>query len=94
MSSGTVNHEIEAPAIACKDAGAGCVGEPLLRHDLALGSDCFAGDADPGSLHHFGATGQEARSGASEGVVAKGVDWSPASRVGPAAVGAERERQP
>ena len=38
IGSGAVDDKVEAPTVLGWDAGSGCVGEPLLWHDLAFGS--------------------------------------------------------
>ena len=47
VGSGTVDNEVEAPAVVRGDVWGGRVGEPLLRHDLSFGTHGLAGDAYP-----------------------------------------------
>ena len=49
------------------------MGEPLLWHDLAFRPHGFPRHSDPSALYHHGASGQQARSWACEGLVAEGV---------------------
>ena len=65
IGSGAVDDKVEAPTVLGWDAGSGCVGEPLLWHDLAFGSYGLARHADPGALNHFRTSGQQARPRAS-----------------------------
>ena len=60
IGSGAVDDKVEAPTVLGWDAGSGCVGEPLLWHDLAFGSYGLARHADPGALNHLCTSGQHA----------------------------------
>ena len=55
MCGGTIDHEVEAPAVVRGDVWSVRVSEPLFRHDLTLGTHGLAGDAYPGPLHNLGA---------------------------------------
>ena len=56
LGGGPVDNEAEATAVVDWDACCGCVGEPLLRHDLTFGSDGLSCHADPSALEVKGWT--------------------------------------
>ena len=64
VGSGTIDNEVEAPAVVRGDVWGGRVGEPLLRHDLSFGTHGLAGDAYPCPLDNLGTSGQQTRPGA------------------------------
>ena len=55
MGGGTIDHEVEAPAVVRGEVWSVRVSEPLFRHDLTLETHGLAGDACPGPLHNLGA---------------------------------------
>ena len=60
MGSGTIENEVEAPAVVRGDVWGGRVSEP----HLSFGTHGLAGGAYPGLLDNLGTSGQQTRPGA------------------------------
>jgi len=93
--SSAVHDQVEAAAIGWVDMRGGRACQPLLRDDLALGSNSLARDAHPCMLEGLGSAGQQSGSRAGGVVVAVGVDSGSATvPVGATSVWSDRQRQP